>query len=281
MSSAQAPHPGPLRERENVARVPRVSVSVALLVVSLAAAPHKLAAPEWSTVNIPADLAAFYAGEVARTLRSQGFEVITAKDIATVLGLERQKQLLGCSEETGSCMAELGAALGCEAILTANLARLDDSYQGSLRVLSSRDGKTLADEKVEASGQKALSRELEAAALRLARQLRPAPPQAGPRRLSWIPLAAGVALGAGATASLVVANSNHAQIPLGDEQRAVGLASDGRALQIAGWTMVGVGAGALVGAAVMFLLGGEPPPITPQVTVTGAGATLGLTGALP
>ena len=258
-----------------------MSVPVVILVVSLAAAPHKLAAPEWNTVNVPADLAAFYAGEVARTLRSQGFEVITARDIATVLGLERQKQLLGCSEEAGSCMAELGAALGCEAILTANLARLDDSYQGSLRVLSSRDGKTIADERVEATGQKALARELEAAALRLARQLRPPPPQAGPRRLSWVPLAAGVALGAGASVCLVVANSNFSQIPLGDEQRALGLASDGRALQISGWTMVGLGAGALVGAAVMFLLGGEPRPIKAQVTLNSTGAGLGFTGAFP
>ncbi len=258
-----------------------MSVSIAVLVASLSAVPGKLAAPEWATVNIPADLAAFYAGEVARTLRSEGFEVLTTRDIAAVLGLERQKQLLGCAEEATNCMAELGAAMGCDAILTANLARLDDSYQGSLRVLSARDGKTLADERVEASGQRALAQALEAAALRLARKLRPPPPQQGPRRHAWIPLVAGVALGAGAGVTLGVASSNFAQVAQVDEPTALQLASDGKTLQLSGWTMVGVGAAALVTAGVLFLLGGDPPPLTPQVSVTGSGATLGLSGVFP
>jgi len=258
-----------------------VSVSIAVLVTALSAVPSKLAAPDWSTANIPADLAAFYAGEVARTLRTQGFEVLTSRDIAAVLGFERQKQLLGCSDETNACMTELGAAMGCDAILTANLARLDDSYQGSLRVLSARDGRTLADERVEASGQRALAEALEAAALRLARKLRPPPPQAGPRRHSWIPLVAGAALGVGAGVSLGVASSNYDQIPLVDEPKALQLASDGKALKLAGLTMAGVGAAALVTAGVLFLLGGDPPPLTPQVSVTSAGATLGVSGAFP
>ena len=256
-----------------------MSVSVAVLIASLAAVPSKLAAPDWSTVNIPADLAAFYAGEVARALRTQGFEVLTARDISAVLGFERQKQLLGCSEGANSCMTELGAAMGCDAILTANLARLDDSYQGSLRVLSARDGRTLADERVEASGQRALAEALEAAALRLGRKLRP--PQAGPRRFSWIPLVGAVALGAGAGVSLAVASSNYAQIPLVDEPKAIQLASDGNTLKLAGLTMAGVGGAALVTAGVLFLLGGDPPAVTPQVGVTGAGATLGISGVFP
>lgn len=250
------------------------------LLASLAAAPHKLAAPEWSTVNIPADLASFYSGEVARVLRSVGFEVVTSSDIATVLGLERQKQLLGCAVDTNSCMTELGAALGCDGILTASLARLDDTYQGSLRILSATDGKTLADERVEAVGQKALADALEAAALRLVKKLRPPVAQPGPRRFSWVPLAAGVALGVGAGVSLAVANSNHEQIPASGEAKALQLANEGKTLQGAGWAMAGVGAAALAGAAVMFLLGGDPP-VTPQVSVTGSGAAVGLTGAFP
>lgn len=251
------------------------------LLANLTAVPHKLAAPEWSTVNIPADLASFYAGEVARVLRSEGFEVVSSRDIATVLGFERQKQLLGCAEDANSCMTELGAALGCDGILTANLARLDETYQGSLRVLSVTDGRTIADERVEATGQKALADALEAAALRLVKKLRPQAPQPGPRRYSWIPLAAGVALGVGAGVSLGVASSNHALIPASEEARATQLANDGKALQGGGWVLAGVGAAAVAGAAVMFFLGGDPPPVTPQVTVTSGGAAVGLTGAFP
>ncbi|MDP1821658.1 MAG: hypothetical protein Q8L48_00365 [Archangium sp.] len=252
----------------------------AFVLASLTAAPHKLAAPEWSTVNIPADLASFYAGEVARVLRGEGFEVISSRDIATVLGFERQKQLLGCAEDANACMTELGAALGCDGILTANLARLDDTYQGSLRILST-DGRTLADERVEATGQKALAEALEAAALRLVKKLRPQVPPPGPRRLSWIPLAAGVALGVGAGVSLGVANSNFVQLDASGEAKALQLANEGKALQGAGWAMAGVGAAALAGAALMFALGGDPPPVTPQVSVTSGGAALSLTGAFP
>ena len=45
--------------------------------------------------------------------------------------------------------------------------------------------------------------------------------------------------------------------------------------------MAGVGGAALVTAGVLFLLGGDPPPVTPQVGVTGAGATLGISGVFP
>ncbi len=262
------------------ATVAGLLVPIAVIIATLSATPTKLAAPEWSTVNIPADLAAFFAGEVARTLRTQGFEVITSRDIAAVLGLERQKLLLGCSEDTNSCMSELGAALGCDAILTANLARLDDTYQGSLRVLSSRDGKTLADEPIEASGQKALARELEAAALRLVKKLRPPPPPPSARSLSWVPLAAGVALGVGAGVTLGLANTNYAQIPSVGEMRAVQLAAEGNALQTTGLTLAGVGGGALAGALVMFLFGAESK-VTPQVSVTASSAALGISGGFP
>jgi hypothetical protein len=256
-----------------------VTPSLALLLASLAAAPTRLAAPEWSTVNLSPELASFYAGEVARVLRGQGFEVITARDIVTVLGMERQKQLLGCSEAS-SCMAELGAALGCEAIITANLARLDNTFQGSLRVLSSRDGKTLADARVEATGERAMVAALETAAIALSQQLRP-PPPVSPRSRAWIPLVAGVALGGGAAASLVVAQSNYQKIPLSDEGTAVKLANDGKVLQTSGWAMAGVGAAALVTAGLLLVLGGEPPTLTPQVSVTTSGATLGVSGAFP
>jgi len=38
------------------------------------------------------------------------FQVTSQKDMQTLLGLERQKQLLGCSEAQSACMAELAGA---------------------------------------------------------------------------------------------------------------------------------------------------------------------------
>lgn len=260
-----------------------MSVSALLLLSVLTATPQKLAVPEWKTVNMPPDLAGFYAGEFARALRAQGFEVVTASDIKTLLGFERQKQLLGCSEDGMSCMAELGAALGCEAIVAADLARLDDSYLGTVRVLSATTGKTLASEPVKATGQRALAEALELAAERLTRQLRPSapPPAVSARSLAWLPLVVGLACGGGAAATFAVAGSNFEAIPARGENDAVALARDGQALQVAGWALGGVGAAALVTAGVMFLAGGAPPTVTPQVSVVNGGAAVGVAGVLP
>jgi hypothetical protein len=257
-----------------------VTFSSLLVLVALTAAPHKLAAPAWTTVNVSPELAGYYAAEVARVLRSQGLEVTSASDITTLLGLERQKQLLGCNDDASSCIAELGAALGCDAIITANLARLDDTYQGSLRVLSTKDGKTLVDQPVRADSQKGLADALEVAALEVARRLAPAA-AAPSRRLWWVPLVAGVALGVAGGVSLGVSRSNYALIPSSAEETATRLARDGVGLQTAGFTLVGVGLAAVVSAVVWFALGAEPATVAARLTDALQLAALGLTRGLP
>jgi hypothetical protein len=56
----------------------------------------------------------------AGALRDQGFDVITSADVAAVLGVEKQKELLGCGES--SCLTELGGAMGADYIVRGNLA---------------------------------------------------------------------------------------------------------------------------------------------------------------
>ncbi|HEY0880627.1 MAG TPA: hypothetical protein VGD87_03795 [Archangium sp.] len=260
-----------------------MTLPVALVLATLAAAPLKLAAPEWQVVNIPPDLATFYANEFARALRAENIEIVTSSDMATVIGLERQRALLGCGADAASCIAELGAALGCDSVLVANLARLDDSYQGSVRVISSISGKTVASVPVKASGQRALADALERAAVDLARQLRPPPPATvtPPRAYAWIPLVGAVALGAGAGVSFGIAGADYDKIPSSNEAEGTRLANEGRALQTAGWAMAGVGAAALITSGVLFLLKGEAPAVTPQVNVTSSGASVGLSGVFP
>src|SRR5581483_5052449 len=102
-------------------------LTLAVMIAVTAAAPtKKIAVPDWKGVNLSDELSRYYASEVARALRAEGFDVVAARDITMLLGLERQKQLLGCSGES-TCIAELGAALGCNAVLMADLARLDES----------------------------------------------------------------------------------------------------------------------------------------------------------
>lgn len=250
----------------------------ALVLLAAAPAPIRLAAPEWTTVNMSAELGSFYAEEFARALRSEGLEVITAKDIQTLLGVDRQRQLLGCSES--SCIAELGSALGCERVLNGQLAQLDDTFRGTLRVMSSVSGLVLAEEPVEAKGQKALVSALERAARRMAKKLKPPPP---PPNLTWVPVVSGgSAVVVGGAIFFGAAGSNASKISAqSDENVAIGLAKDGKAFETTAWIMAGVGTAAIVTGVVMAVTGFPPPKVTPTVNVTSTSASVGVTGVFP
>lgn len=62
------------------------------------------------------------------------FQVISQNDIRTMLGQERQRQMLGCSEQ-GSCLTELSDAIGARFVLSGTLAKLGDAYQLTLTTL--------------------------------------------------------------------------------------------------------------------------------------------------
>lgn len=51
-----------------------------------------------------------------------GVAVMSEADMTAILGLERQKQMLGCADE--SCLAELGGALGVDRLITGSLGRI-------------------------------------------------------------------------------------------------------------------------------------------------------------
>ncbi|MBM4778517.1 MAG: hypothetical protein GQE15_12515 [Archangiaceae bacterium] len=66
------------------------------------------------------------------------FQVIASADIRTLLGMERQRQLLGCAEDSTSCTAELAGALGARFVLSGTLSKLGDAYQLSLQTLDTQ-----------------------------------------------------------------------------------------------------------------------------------------------
>jgi len=71
---------------------------------------------------------------VASTIAARGvYEVISAKDVQTLLGLERQKQLLGCAES--SCITELSGAIGARFVTSGSLVKLGTAYQLTLTTL--------------------------------------------------------------------------------------------------------------------------------------------------
>jgi TolB-like protein len=99
--------------------------------------------------------------------RSGRFDVISQSDVATMLGRERQRQLLGCATDGADCLAELSAAFGSKWLVTGSLARLGKKLRLDLKVINTetsstpyRDGRTFKNQEDLFEGAAAMVREL-------------------------------------------------------------------------------------------------------------------------
>ncbi len=75
-------------------------------------------------------------------LRRRGLQVLSDSDIAAVLGVERNKQMLGCSDAT--CLAEIGGALGVDRIVHGSVGRIGGSLVVNLSSVDSKRGIAVA-----------------------------------------------------------------------------------------------------------------------------------------
>jgi len=115
-------------------------MGIALLLFSTAVlgAPLKLAAPGLTVSEVDPGKARFFNDFLATELARTGdVQITTESEIQTVLGLERQKQLLGCTDES-ACLAEIASALGVDGIIVGSLVRFDSKYAMTVRIVSSR-----------------------------------------------------------------------------------------------------------------------------------------------
>lgn len=279
-----------------------------VLAVLLAAAPVKVASTGWSSVRMPGDVANFYAEHFSIALgKHPELEVTTPKTIAGMLGLERQRELLGCGEASQSCMAELAAALGADVLVVGEAAKLESSLQVNARIVDAKSGKTLhafgRREKNEEALLDALEVEARSSARAILAALRPGeapaavkaaqePPLAvrsarsggGVGKGPLITLGAGLA-GVGVGAILLLSNLETWQVlngekPLPDrpgyEVYVEAERAQGR--QAAGAVIGGLGVAAMTVGALWVVLGRTDGPVA---MVTGDGASLGWAGVLP
>jgi TolB-like protein len=65
------------------------------------------------------------------------FDVIGKSDINAVIGFEKQKQVMGCSEDS-TCLAEIGGALGVEYILVGTLGTIGDLFRLDLKLVEAK-----------------------------------------------------------------------------------------------------------------------------------------------
>lgn len=107
----------------------------ALLLALALAAPSRIAVlPLAAPDGIPERTAAALSEAVtAETRRASGADVITQREIQSVLTLEKQKEMLGCTSE--SCMAELGGALGADRLVTGDVSKVGESLLVHLRLV--------------------------------------------------------------------------------------------------------------------------------------------------
>ena len=253
----------------------------------LTAAPL-LAMPGLNAVNVGRSEADLYGELLAQRLQRGGLKVLSARDLSAVMGLERQKQLLGCAES--SCVAELAGALGTDGLLVGDVGKLETLWALNVKVLSAT-GEVLAQYSARIPNADAMPDALEVAGRALLTQLavsmhhpelQPPVAVASPlRSLAPVPLIiGGTALVAGAACLTVSgvkysALQNAQTVHLADVYR-----DQGKIWQPVGLTLVGVGAAGLITGAI-FLLVGAPQQVTPTVAVFNDGASLGIAGVLP
>jgi len=70
-----------------------------------------------------------------------GAHLVTSSDVRSVLGVEKQKQLLGCSDD--GCIAEIGGALGARYILSGRVAKLGDKFLLTGALLDARTARSV------------------------------------------------------------------------------------------------------------------------------------------
>ena len=253
-----------------------LSTSLLLTAVALSAnEPVNLASAGIQATAEHRALAASLDTTLALRMRESGWvRVTTERDVAAVLGLERQQQLLGCSDT--SCMAELAGALNSRALVTGELARVGALFQLSIKVIDAQTaGVVFAALEREESDQAlllAVDKLAAAAAEAVARHYGLVAPR--PSVLPLIGMVGGgiVAAGGGVLLGLSALDRDAlvAQSPP-TRDAALALKSAGELKQAVGLALVGVGAAVGLGALVWQLKTGaqQQPRISISATPQG------------
>jgi hypothetical protein len=257
----------------------------------LTAGPISVAVPGVGCVGLDAKLCdSFLDRFVVQLTDHRHVRVVAQKDIAQLLGLERQRQLLGCADAAANaCLAELAGALGVDGLVSMSITKSDPYFVATARLVRSSDGSQWASgsERVEREGQ--LFDAMDRLAARLGQAIEaPAAPletvETAPRpRRSLVPFVPGMVGVAAAGTGLAVFLSagtergrlaSHA-VPEGEVQ---GVISSGRQKEQLGVALI-VSGGACIAASALWavLAPGAAPAVALAPAPGGATVALGAT----
>jgi hypothetical protein len=275
--------------------------------------PVKLASMGFGRVKVPAALVTSFEETFALRLdQTKLVRVTTPRDVASVIGADRQRKLLGCADESTSCLAELAGALGAEGLITGEVAQVGKRIQLTIKILSPQTGQplftTLERFKDEEDVLEALDRAaLEAAKLvhatlrppkpkvvvapptpveptrvdppapTVAAVVAPAPaPSLHPRLIPWLVTGVGAAvLIAGGVVEGLAASDYFGLKATTNDRALQGLRDAGKEKQTIGLSLLG--AGGLVGVAGLIWALATPvdqPRVTTWLSTTGGGVLL-------
>ena len=252
-----------------------------LCLLLLAAAPVKMAVPGIAAADVDQRVADTLTEKFAVLAKRPGLDIVTARDIGLALGIERQKQLLGCANDDASCMAELAGALGAEVLLRGDLLHVGEKYTLVVKIIRARDGHEIASGTVRGT-ESDIEDWIEANAARLTDQVveqqRGRPARAGPSWLRFAATAAAVAVaGTGALfvgLSYTTLGQLRSPSVMMSPRTSTWPVSSGQLQQALGWALLGTGAAIGVVAGVLFGLYEPGTQVSVGVMPGGAGATL-------
>jgi hypothetical protein len=115
----------------------------ALMTLLLAAGPLKVAVMPLAPGDGVADKTAQSVTDAvcAELRHNPGLQIMTAQELNAVLGVERQRQMIGCQNDT--CMAEVAGALDADRIVLGNVAKLGQSWMVHLQLVDARKVQTV------------------------------------------------------------------------------------------------------------------------------------------
>ena len=129
--------------------------------------------------GVPRETAQLLGDALAGELRRRaGISVLTQSDLSALLGVERTRQMLGCTDS--GCMAEIGGALGADRVVHGSIGRVGASLVVNLSALDPRRASASASvsERLRGAGEEAFLDVLPTIADAL---LADAPASGGPR----------------------------------------------------------------------------------------------------
>ncbi len=220
--------------------------------------------------------------QLAAAIQGRGYAVMSPEDLSARLGFERQRQILGCTDN--SCLAELGNALGVDRLVSGTIASVGRSVVINLVLLNNQSGAVDSrySERVKDASDEAFLDLVPKAVNTLF------PPEAvagmavAPLRVAaWVTLGAGVAAVATGAGFFAIARSAQGEVTAGNPSPYLTLqekVAAGKVNDVVGFTALGTGGALVVTSILLFLLGPSTVPVV-SVAPSAGGAVVVLGGS--